>query len=123
MRDDRVVLVLCHVVCVCDMSATTTRKKKKKENVCPPPPPPVARVVHDDDDMKADQVSLPLDSLSLSLYSSSYFFLDIYFIIIIIIFFFIPSACISHPFFVCVCSLANDLINAESWILCMYKTE
>ena len=66
--------------------------------MCPPPPPPVARVVHDDDDdMKADQVSLPLDSLSLTLL----FFL-IYFIIIIIL-----------------CSPANDLINAESLILCI----
>lgn len=56
MRDDRVVLVLCHVVC--DMS-----EKKRRKRMC------VllllsARVVHDDDDMKADQVSLPLDFLS-----------------------------------------------------------
>lgn len=123
MRDDRVVLVLCHVVCVCDMSATTTRKKKKKENVCPPPPPPVARVVHDDDDMKADQVSLPLDSLSLSLLFFLLFFGYIFYYYYY--HFFFHSVCLyfSSFFCVCVCSLANDLINAESWILCMYKTE
>jgi hypothetical protein len=55
---------------VCDMS-----EKKRRKRMC------VllllllsARVVHDDDDMKADQVSLPLDFLSPFFFCSGWIF-------------------------------------------------